>query len=407
MDGPAHRHSNRHRNTGKAAAPAAPMAAVLELLAKLIAFNTVSHRSNLELIAFVEDYLARFGVPTWRIDFGPDKANLLARIGPDAAGGLVLSGHTDVVPTEGQSWTSDPFTLRLEHGRAFGRGTADMKGFLACALALVPALADRRLRRPVWLAFSCDEEVGCTGVRPLLRWMQDNVPPIEAVFVGEPSGMEVVSAHKGITVLRTEVTGLEAHASCTHIGVNAIHMAARLMTEIADIAQEEQERGQRLEGFTPPYTTLGVGTVRGGIAENIIPRACVFEWEIRCLPCHRPDAIIARIERLAREELLPAMRRIAPEAGIDTQVLADVPGLAPDDDSPAVRLALQFAGRNATARAAYATEAGLFARGGMPAVVCGPGHIEQAHKPDEYVEIAQLERCLAFLHRLAEYAAGE
>ena len=385
--------------------PEAELAPVLELLDKLVALDTVSHRSNLELIAFIEDYLARFGVPAWRVDFGPDKANLLARVGPDAPGGLVLSGHTDVVPVKGQDWTSDPFTLRVEQGRAYGRGTADMKGFIACALALVPRLAAMELKRPVWLALSCDEEVGCTGVRPLLRWMQRHVPPVQAVFVGEPSGMEVVSAHKGITVLRTCVKGQEAHASCTHIGVNAIHVAARLMTEIAQIAWEEQQHGARAEGFVPPHTTLSVGVVQGGIAKNIIPRECVFEWEIRCLPHQRPDDLIARVERLAREELEPAMHQVSPSTGIETRVLADVPGLPQDDDSPAVRLALQFAGRNATARAAYATEAGLFARHGMPAVVCGPGHIEQAHKPDEFVELAQLDRCMAFLHRLADFAA--
>ncbi len=381
------------------------LADVLELLSRLVGFDTVSHRSNLELIAFVEEYLARFGVPSWRIDFGPEKANLLARIGPDAPGGLVLSGHTDVVPVEGQKWTSDPFTLRVEGGRAYGRGTTDMKGFIACALALVPQLAAMELKRPIWLALSCDEEVGCTGVRPLLRWMRQNVPPVQAVFVGEPSGMEVVSAHKGITVLRTEVAGLEAHASCTHIGVNAIHVAARLMTEIAQIAWEEQQHGDRAEGFTPPHTTLSVGVVKGGIAKNIIPGQCAFEWEIRCLPHQRPDAIIARLQRLARKELEPAMHRVSKDTGIKTKVLADVPGLPQDDESPAVQLALQFAGRNATARAAYATEAGLFAEHGMPAVVCGPGHIEQAHKPDEFVELAQLERCMTFLHRLADYAA--
>ena len=379
----------------------------LALLERLVGFDTVSRNSNLSLIAFVEDYLTRFGIPSRRIDFGPDKANLLARIGPEAPGGLVLSGHTDVVPVDGQAWSSDPFTLRVTEGRAYGRGTADMKGFIACALALAPWFASLNLMRPIWLALSCDEEVGCTGVRPMLEWMQENVPPVAAVFVGEPTGMEVVSAHKGITVLRTTVHGLEAHASCTHLGVNAIHHAARLMTEIAHIAWEEQQHGMRGKGFQPPYRTLSIGTVRGGIAKNIIPRACVFEWEIRSLPGQGCADVLERLERLARDELVPVMRQVAPDAGITTEVLADVPGLPEQPDSPAVQLALQFAGRNATARAAYATEAGLFAQAGMPAVVCGPGHIEQAHKPDEFVEIAQLEKCEAFLRRLGEYAASQ
>ncbi len=376
----------------------------LELLEKLVAFDTVSRNSNLALIAFVEEYLARFGIPTWRIDFGPDKANLLARIGPETAGGLVLSGHTDVVPVDGQEWTSDPFALRVADGRAYGRGTADMKGFIACALAMAPWFASVDLKRPIWLALSCDEEVGCTGVRPLLKWMKANVPPVQAVFVGEPTGMEVVSAHKGITVLRTSVTGLEAHASCTHLGVNAIHAAARLMTEIAQIAWEEQQEGAREPGFNPPWRTLSVGIVEGGIAKNIIPRSCVFEWEIRSLPGQAAEDVIARVENLAREELEPQMRQVSAAAGISTRMLADVPGLRDSSDSPAVRLALQFTGRNATGRAAYATEAGLFANHGMPAVVCGPGHIEQAHKPDEFVEISQLKKCVAFLRRLGEYA---
>ncbi len=379
----------------------------LEMLERLVGFDTVSRNSNLALIAFVEEYLARFGIPSWRINFGPDKANLLARIGPEAAGGLVLSGHTDVVPVDGQEWSSDPFTLRLAGGRAYGRGTADMKGFIACALAMVPHFVAMDPKRPIWLALSCDEEVGCTGVRPMLQWMQENVPPVEAVFVGEPTGMEVVSAHKGITVLRTEVRGLEAHASCTHLGVNAIHVAARLVSEVAQIAWDEQQGGMRQAGFNPPYRTLTVGTIHGGIAKNIIPGRCAFEWEIRCLPGQDSGDAIARVERLAQEELEPAMRRMSPAAGITTEVLADVPGLPEQADSPAVRLALQFAGHNATARAAYATEAGLFAQAGMPAVVCGPGHIEQAHKPDEFVEIAQLEKCEAFLRRLGEYAAGQ
>ena len=379
----------------------------LEMLERLVGFDTVSRNSNLALIAFVEAYLAHFGIPSWRIDFGPDKANLLARIGPEAAGGLVLSGHTDVVPVDGQEWSSDPFTLRVAQGRAYGRGTADMKGFIACALAMVPHFVAMEPKRPIWLALSCDEEVGCTGVRPMLDWMRANVPPVTAVFVGEPTGMEVVSAHKGITVLRTTVRGLEAHASCTHLGVNAIHAAARLMAEVAQIAWEQQQEGMRGDGFNPPYRTLSVGTVEGGIAKNIIPRLCVFEWEVRSLPGQGAADVIERVERLGREEIEPEMRRVAPEAAITTEVLADVPGLPDQPDSPAVRLALQFAGRNATARAAYATEAGLFANAGMPAVVCGPGHIEQAHKPDEFVELAQLERCEAFLRRLGKYAAGE
>ncbi len=381
----------------------------LELLERLIAFDTVSRNSNLALISFVEDYLRGHGFATQRIDFGPDKANLLASIGPEVAGGLVLSGHTDVVPVDGQAWSSDPFTLRVANGRAHGRGTADMKGFIACALALAPKLAEMApaLKRPVYLALSCDEEVGCTGVRPMIAWMRANLPPVAAVFVGEPTGMKVVSAHKGITVLRTTVTGLEAHASCTHIGVNAIHAAARLVMEIAQMAWEERNTGARAAGFEPPYSTLSVGLIEGGIAKNIIPRRCAFEWEIRCLPGEDYRRFINRLQRVADEELLPEMRAASEQADIETEMMANVPGLRESADSPAVQLALRLAGQNDTARAAYATEAGLFDEADMRAVVCGPGHIAQAHRPDEFVELEQLVACERFLDRLAHLACEE
>ncbi len=379
----------------------------LQLLERLVGFDTVSRNSNLRMIAFIEDWLKTHGVAATRVDFGPDKANLVAVIGPRVPGGLVLSGHTDVVPVDGQEWKSDPFRLAVRGHRAFGRGTADMKGFLACVLALVPRLARMRLRRPVVLAFSCDEEVGCTGVRPMLKWMRANLPPLAAVFVGEPTGMDVIHAHKGITVLNTRARGREAHASCTHLGANAIHAAARLVGEISQMAFEQAQQGPRQEGFQPPHATLTVGTISGGIAKNIIPRECVFEWEVRPLPGMSATPFIARLREVTRREVLPQLRACAPDAGVETTIVADVPGLEPKEDSLPVRLALSFAERNATARAAFATEAGLFARDGMPAVVCGPGHIAQAHRPDEYVELEQLAACERFLERLARWAAQE
>jgi len=381
----------------------------VEMLERLVAFDTTSRNSNLELIAFVQDWLAGFGIDSTRVDFGPDKANLVAVIGPEVEGGLVLSGHTDVVPVDDQDWTSDPFRLRLEpeEGRAYGRGTCDMKGYIASALALVPEFLERDLKRPIILALSCDEEVGCTGVRPMIEWMRENLPPVAAVFVGEPTGMNVVTAHKGIEVMRTVVTGREAHSSCTHLGVNAIMAAGEVIVEINRIAAEEREKADPASGFEPPHTTVNIGLVSGGTAKNIIPRHCVIDWETRLMPDAAPGVIPQRIREFARTRLEPAMKRVAPDAGISTEIVNAVPGLRHDEDSPAARLAMRFAGANGCHRASYGTEAGLFAQAGMPAVICGPGHIEQAHKPDEYVDLDQLAACDAYLRRLADHAAGQ
>jgi acetylornithine deacetylase len=381
----------------------------LELLARLVAFDTTSRNSNLALIEFVEEWLAGHGVRARRIMFGPDKANLLAVIGPEREGGIVLSGHTDVVPVDDQEWSSDPFRLRVEpeEGRAYGRGTADMKGFLASALALVPELARMRLVRPVILAFSCDEEVGCTGVRPMIAWMRENLPPVAGVFVGEPTGMEVVTAHKGIIALTTTVTGREAHSSCPHLGVNAAMYAGEIIGEIARMAEEERARAREDSGFDPPWTTISIGTVHGGTARNIIPRHCVIEWEARLMPGTEPKAIPARLEHFVRREIEPRMRAEDPAAGVRTEVSNEVPGLDPADDSLPARLAMRLVGSNRCGRVSFGTEAGLFAAAGMPAVICGPGHIAQAHRPDEYVELSQLAACDAFLRGLAEWCTRE
>ncbi len=381
----------------------------LDMLARLVAFDTTSRNSNLDLIAFVEEWLATHGVSARRIMFGPDKANLLAVIGPEKDGGIVLSGHTDVVPVDDQAWSSDPFTLRVEasEGRAYGRGTADMKGFLASALALVPQLVAMDLKRPVILAFSCDEEVGCTGVRPMIQWMRENLPPVAGVFVGEPTGMEVVTAHKGIIALTTTVTGREAHSSCPHLGVNAAMYAGEIIGEIARMAAEERDRPQPESGFDPPWTTISIGRVEGGTARNIIPRHCVIEWEARLMPGTDPRSIPARLDAFVTREITPRMKAEDAEAGVVTVVTNAVPGLDPADDSLPARLAMRLVGSNACGRVSFGTEAGLFAAAGMPAVICGPGHIAQAHRPDEYVELSQLAACDAFLARLARWCADE
>jgi acetylornithine deacetylase len=377
--------------------------ATRELLGQLIAFDTTSRNSNEPLIEFVEDYLGALGVPAVRVDYQPGKTNLWATIGPDIAGGIVLSGHTDVVPVDGQAWTSDPFSAVERAGKIYGRGTADMKGFLAACLALVPEFLGKPLKRPIHLAFSCDEEVGCTGVRPLIeRIVAGDLPRPSAAIIGEPTLMKVVNGHKSTLSFVTEVEGHEAHSSLSHQGVNAIMVAGELISEITAIAGEMRERGDPTGRFDPPYSSVHIGTISGGTARNIVPRCCTFHWETRIIPGQDPDEIPERLDRLA-ETLLPAMQAVSPTTGITTRRKNIVPPLMPVPGSPAEALALQLTGGNDTGAVSYGTEAGLFQVAGIPAVICGPGSIEQAHKPDEFVAVSELERCEGFLRRLAEY----
>jgi acetylornithine deacetylase len=373
-----------------------------EMLARLIAFDTTSRDGNIPLIAFVEDYLDGWGIPHFRVDYEANrKTNLFATIGPGIAGGIVLSGHTDVVPVDGQPWTSDPFALTHRGERLFGRGTCDMKGFLAVCLAEVPNFLKAGLKSPIHLALSCDEEVGCKGVRPLIAHMRDNLPKPRAVIVGEPTSMKVVNAHKSAVTFSTEVTGHEAHSSLTHHGVNAILVAGELLSEIGRIRAEMIAAGDPTERFDPPYSTVHVGVIEGGTAKNIIPRRCAFQWETRLLPTADPDHVPHRFDTFARS-LEPAMKAIAPEAGIATEKVNHVPGLAPERESPAEQLALHLAGANSTHAVSYCTEAGLFQQIGIPAVICGPGSIEQAHKPDEYIDVSELRKCEAFMGKLTQ-----
>ena len=371
-----------------------------EMLARLVGFDTTSRDGNIPLIAFVEDYLDGWGVPHFRVDYeAGKKTNLFATIGPDIAGGIVLSGHTDVVPVDGQPWTSNPFELTARGDRLFGRGTCDMKGFLAVCLAMVPQLLKARLSSPIHLALSCDEEVGCKGVRPLVAHMRDHLPKPRAVIVGEPTLMQVVNAHKSAVTFSTEVTGLEAHSSLTDQGVNAIMVAGELLSELNRIRADLIQRGDPSRRFNPPYSTLHVGLISGGTAKNIIPRNCNFQWETRLLPSADPDEVPSRFDAFARS-LEPAMKQVSPATGIDTQCVNLVPGLAPEQDSPAEHLALHLANANSTHAVSYCTEAGLFQQIGIPAVICGPGSIEQAHKPDEYIDVSELRKCEQFMSRL-------
>jgi acetylornithine deacetylase len=374
-----------------------------ELLARLVAFDTTSHKTNIPLIRFVEEYLAGHGIESARVPT-PDgeKASLFATIGPSGEGGIALSGHTDVVPVTGQSWHTDPFTLTERDGRLYGRGSCDMKGYLACVLAMVPQLRARKLKVPFHIAFSYDEETGCTGVRPMIAEFGRSLPVPRLVFVGEPTTMTVVDAHKGPVRWRVELTGRAAHSSMPHLGVNAIAYAGRLIAELARI-EEELKSGARDERFAPPWTSLQVTQIEGGTASNIVPVPCWFGWEIRGLPGFDPMTLDARFRRLA-ESCLPDMRRVAPEADIRIAITNRVPAFAADTRSEIVPLALQLGGQNATFAVSYCTEAGLFQDGGAPAVVIGPGDIAQAHTPNEFIEVAELDKCLAFLERLAAWA---
>ena len=376
------------------------------LLDRLVAFDTTSRDGNLPLIAFIEDYLKGFGIPSIRVDFEPGrKTNLYATIGPDIDGGIVLSGHTDVVPVDGQDWSSDPFIVTERDGRLYGRGTCDMKGFIAVALAMVPAFKAAALKKPIHLAFSCDEEVGCIGVRPLVAHMKAHLKKPSAVIVGEPTLMQVVNAHKGAVTFATEVTGHEAHSSLTDRGVNAIMVAGELIGEINRIEKDMRERGDPSRRFDPPYTTVHIGLIEGGTAKNIVPRRCAFKWETRLLPDADPREVPERFDRFART-LEPGMKAVAEDTGIRNDTINTVPGLRPETDSPAEHLALHLAEANGTHAVSYCTEAGLFQEIGIPSIICGPGSIEQAHKPDEFIAISELEKCEVFMQRLIRHCTA-
>lgn len=378
----------------------------LDMIKRLVAFDTTSRNSNLELIDFVAAYLGDHGVAS-RLVFNDDKtkANLYATLGPQRPGGVVLSGHTDVVPVDGQDWRTDPFEAVEKDGRLYGRGTADMKSFFAVALALVPRFLSRELAAPVHFALSYDEEVGCLGAPRLVERIVRNVPRPAAVIVGEPTMMKVVNAHKGVSAFRTTVTGREAHSSATDKGVNAVMAAAELVSYISALADEMKAKGDPSGRFDPPYTTLHVGTIEGGTALNIIPKSCSFVWECRALPGENVDALMERFRAFAERDVLPTLRKTADEAAIATDILAQVPSFEPFEDPAAETLALLLAKRNETHAVSYATEAGIFQAAGIPTIVCGPGDILQAHRPDEFVSLDQVEACTAFMHRLLDHVS--
>lgn len=380
----------------------APRHTPLSMLERLVAFDTESAKSNLALIGFVEDYLAAWDVPFVHIpNAAGDKAAVFATIGPATGGGVVLSGHTDVVPVAGQRWTSDPFTLRVADGRAYGRGAVDMKGFVATALALVPEFKAAPLAAPIHLFFSYDEEVTCLGVVDGIRRMGRDLPMPDMVIVGEPTMLEVTDAHKSVVSLRTTIIGREGHSSDPAHGASAVMAAGQLIAALGELQERYVAIGDPSGRFTPPFSTVHVGTVAGGTARNIIARDCRFLWEFRGLPGMSHEHAMTELERVADERVLPWMRRHAPESTVETICEVAVPHLAPRPGSPAEVLALRLAGRNHTTTVSYATEAGHFQNAGIPTVVCGPGSIEQAHQPDEFITLADLNAGTTFLRRLA------
>ncbi|MCO5133586.1 MAG: acetylornithine deacetylase [Phyllobacteriaceae bacterium] len=376
------------------------------LLDRLIAFPTVSFESNLELINEAAGWLEAAGadVRVWHCEDGT-RANCLATIGPqkDAAsgkGGIMLSGHSDVVPVTGQSWTSDPFAMDRRDGRLYGRGTCDMKGFIAAAIAMASDFATLPLARPVHIALTYDEETGCLGGRQLVRDMAaEGIRPAVCI-VGEPTSMRIIEGHKGCYEYTTRFTGLAAHGSLTHQGVNAIEYAARYITRLMDIREQLKNSTPAGQRFEPPYTTLQIGRIEGGVSRNTIAGDCAVEWEMRPVQTEDANHVKAEINRYVEEELLPQMRQRAPEAAIETEVIGEVTGLEPASESEARDICAALTGSAQTDVVSFGTEAGLYQEMGTSTVVCGPGSIEQAHKPDEYIEIAELGRCLNMLEGL-------
>jgi acetylornithine deacetylase len=383
-----------------------PSAASRAMIERLIAFNTVSRDSNLGLIEWVRDYLQGLGaIARLTHDASAKKANLFATLGDSTKPGLILSGHTDVVPVDGQDWDTDPFAATERDGKLYARGSADMKGFIGIILAQAPkfvaALNDRRLDAPLHYALSYDEEVGCLGVRGLIQDLEEQGIRPAGCVVGEPTSMQPIIAHKGTHRFRCAVHGREAHSSYVTHGVNAIEYAARLVVFIRQLADRLAQLEQRDYGFTVPYSTLSTGLIQGGIAANVVPKDCVFQFDMRTLPQAKPDALYQEIRRYA-EVLAAEMRGIDASAGIDLQWVSQTVGLAAAESDAIVQWAMQLSKNPTAGKVSYGTEAGLFQKMGVPTVICGPGDIAEAHRPNEFVALDQLAQCESFMDRILE-----
>jgi acetylornithine deacetylase len=380
-------------------------ASEIELLGRLTGFDTVSSRSNLDMIEFIESYLATLGVQSAILtDETGKKASLVATIGPADKAGYVLSGHTDVVPVDGQDWSRDPFTMWRDGGRLYGRGVSDMKGYLACVLACAPAMVKEPLAAPIHLAFSYDEEVGCFGVHGIIEHMTKTLPSQRAVFVGEPTEMGVVGSHKGSAGLLTTVIGKACHSSRPTHGVNAIFHAMDLIAELRGYANELRSAPDDDSPFELPYTTVSVGVIYGGTARNAVPGDCAFQWDIRATKAGVVNQLVDRFKAFADTKVVPVMKKGFAEASVATSVAYDVPPFAPAVASNAETLAKRFSDRNDVGTANYGSEAGIFQAAGMPTIICGPGRDTEAHITDEWIAVEQLERCVGFIDRLIDHA---
>ncbi|MGE8143571.1 acetylornithine deacetylase [Pseudomonas frederiksbergensis] len=372
-----------------------------DLLETLVAFDTTSRESNLHLIEFVRGYLDGFGVPCELVyNDERSKANLFATIGPANLPGIVLSGHTDVVPVDGQPWTVAPFELTERDGKLYGRGTADMKGYIACVLALVPSLVKASLKRPVHIALSYDEEVGCLGVRSLLKVLEQRPIKPMLCIIGEPTELKPVLGHKGKLAMRCDVHGEACHSAYAPLGVNAIEYAAELIGELGRIGQRLKAPEHHDARFDPPFSTVQTGVISGGKALNIVPADCRFDFEIRALPSHDPSEVAQELKTYAEQQVLPRMRAVSEQSDIRFSELSAYPGLVTDTRSEAAELIAAFSGSREFGTVAFGTEGGLFDAVGIPTVVCGPGSMDQGHKPDEFVSVKQLNGCDVLLQRM-------
>jgi acetylornithine deacetylase len=379
----------------------------LEMLERLVAFDTTSRNSNLTLIDFVRSYLDSHGIAS-RLTFNPErtKANLYATIGPRDRAGVILSGHVDTVPVDGQAWSSDPFTLRRANGNLHGRGTTDMKGFVASFLAMAPEFAAAPLNKPIHLCISYDEEVGLHGARVMIADIVANGPLPEACIVGEPSGMKPVLAHKGKLALVGTVRGVPGHSSDPARGANALEAAAECIAWLKAEARRFRDKGPYDRRFDPPHTSVHTGVFHSGVVLNMIPELAEFVMEWRYLPGTDIDAEYARLRAYVAASIEPELQGVDPAAGFTWREYSRMPGMHLAEEQPLATLVKQLAGTNQAGAVSYGTEGGLFERAGIPTLVCGPGHIEQAHRPDEFIALSELLACERFLRALKERLSG-
>jgi acetylornithine deacetylase len=381
----------------------------LDMIRRLVEMPTVSRDSNLALIDYVQSYLRSLGIDS-ALFFSDDrkKASLHAVIGPKDRAGIMLEGHTDVVPVDGQNWTVDPWKVTEKDGKLFGRGVCDMKGFVAVALAFAPEFLCRNLKMPIHYALTFDEEISRVGISKIVDGLGQNAARPAMCIVGEPTEMTVVIAHKGKKSLRCRVRGFEAHSSICPYGVNAIEYASELIAHINQLQREAAATGRRDEAFDVPFTTFNVGVMQGGTALNITAKDCTFQFEFRHLPQDDPERLYAEIQSYAKQTLEPRMHKVHSDSGFTFEETSSFPALDTPPDAEVVRLAKKLARKNEHGKVAFGTEASIIAlRGGIPSAVCGPGNIDQAHKPDEFVTVEQFKLCEDFMLRLADHLEGE